>query len=206
MARRTKRETHLCTKKINGINFTSCEYQKGKYLITAEGYNGKRWCGYNTWEKMNDGDIITDRRSSFHPENKRWFQTSFTKIIEVPHIIELFPMPLLLNAPKTIREIEIDYVSERLNAPRTMREIEIGYVPERLDDFNKKRWTELYDNSYEEFIDYVYSALFNILYDEKIDMHKEFYRFFIRLNHCDLGGDEEKTKLINIYLKDVFED
>lgn len=201
---RTKRQTHLCTKKINGINFTSHEYRNGKYLITAEGYNGERWCLYETWEKRNDGDT-TDRRSSFHSENKRWFQSSFTKIIEVPHIIELFPMPLLLNAPKTIREIEIDYVSERLNAPRTMREIEIGYVPERLDDFNKERWTKLYNNSYKEFISYVYDALSDMLDDEKIDMHKEFYRFFIRLNHCDLGGDEEKTKLINRYLKDFFE-
>ena len=183
---RTKRETHLCTKTINGINFTSHEYKNGKYLITAEGYNGTRWCGYETWEKRNDGDV-TDGRNSFSPKNKRWFQSSFTKIIEVPHIIELFPMPLLLNAPKTIREIELDYVSER------------------LDYFTKDGWTKLYDDDYEEFISYVYDALFDILYDEKIDMHKEFYRFFIKLNHCDIGGDEEKTKLINIYLKDFFE-
>ena len=116
MARRTKKETHLCTKKINGINFTSHEYKNGKYLITAEGYNGKRWCGYETWEKRNDGDI-TDRRSSFHPENKRWFQSSFTKIIEAPSIIELFPMPLLLNAPKefSLKEYAMNIINDFLN-------------------------------------------------------------------------------------------
>lgn len=101
---RTKREIHLCTKTINGIKFTSHEYKNGKYLITADGYNGKRWYGYDTWEKRNDGDI-TDRRSSFHNENKRWFKISFTQIINIPSIIELFPMPLLLTAPKTDLEI-----------------------------------------------------------------------------------------------------
>lgn len=113
---RTKKETHLCTKKINGINFTSHEYKNGKYLITAEGYNGERWCGYETWEKRNDGDI-TDKRNSFHSENKRWFKTSFTKIIEVPHITELFPMPLLLNAPKefSLKEYAMNIVNEFLN-------------------------------------------------------------------------------------------
>ena len=118
---RTKREIHLCTKKINGIDFTSHEYKNGKYLITADGYNGKRWCGYETWEKRNDGDI-TDRRSSFNQENKRWFQTSFAKIIEVPHITvphitKLFPMPLLLNAPKdfSLKEYAMNVIDEFLN-------------------------------------------------------------------------------------------
>lgn len=113
---RTKRQIHLCTKTINGIDFTSHEYRNGKYLITADGYNGERWCGYETWEKRNDGDT-TDRRSSFHQENKRWFQSSFTKIIEVPHITELFPMPLLLNAPKefSLKEYAMNIINEFLN-------------------------------------------------------------------------------------------
>lgn len=73
---RQKRELHFCTKVVNGVPFTSHDYKSGKYLITAEGYEGERWIGYETWEKRNDGDT-TDRRSSFHPENKRWFQASF---------------------------------------------------------------------------------------------------------------------------------
>ena len=73
---RQKRELHFTTKVINGIAFTSHDYKKGKYLITAEGYEGERWIGYNTWEKRNDGDT-TDGRSSFSPKNKRWFQASF---------------------------------------------------------------------------------------------------------------------------------
>lgn len=73
---RQKRELHFTTKVINGIAFTSHDYQKGKYLITAKGYEGERWVGYDTWEKRNDGDM-TDGRSSFSPKNKRWFQASF---------------------------------------------------------------------------------------------------------------------------------
>ena len=99
---RVKRKLHFCTKLINGIAFTSHDYdrKKGQYLIDAEGYSGKRWVGYDTWEKRNNGDK-TDRRSSFHPENKRWFQTSFKKIeTNVPKLTELYQMPLLLTAPK----------------------------------------------------------------------------------------------------------
>ena len=97
---RTKREIHLCTKSINDIVFTSHDYKGGKYLITANGYSGERWVGYETWEKRNDGDA-TDRRSSFHPENKRWFKSSFKKIeTNVPKLTELYQMPLLLTAPK----------------------------------------------------------------------------------------------------------
>ena len=97
---RVKRKLHFCTKLINGIAFTSHDYdcKKGKYLIDAEGYSGKRWVGYDTWEKRNNGDK-TDRRSSFHPENKRWFQTSFKKL-------------LFLLAPQSDFELLLDFAKK----------------------------------------------------------------------------------------------
>ena len=78
---KTKRRINLGEKIINGIRFVAREYRKGKYLVTAEGYDGEREYAYETWEKRQDGDM-TDRRSSFNPENKRWFQKSFTKVVE----------------------------------------------------------------------------------------------------------------------------
>lgn len=79
---RTKRQLSFGSKVINEIEFTCHEYHGGKYEITACGYEGVRLVGYDTWEKQVSGNK-TDKRSSFHPENKRWFQASFTKIVEV---------------------------------------------------------------------------------------------------------------------------
>lgn len=128
---RQKRELHFITKVINNISFTSHKYEKGKYLITAKGYKGERWIGYNTWEKRNDGDM-TDGRSSFSPKNKRWFQVSFEKIKEmigkikkviIPKLTDLYPMPLLLVAPKTEQQViaeEIEKILIKYNVREEM--------------------------------------------------------------------------------------
>lgn len=203
---RTKREINLCSKTINGIKFTSHEYKNGKYLITAEGYNGERWYGYDTWEKRNDGDV-TDRRSSFHPENKRWFKTSFTKNIDIPSIIELFPMPLLLNAPKTDLEV----------------------VSELCWDLIEKIVIEYWEQTKEEFFDgkdafdiiqFTYIALSELEYLEYVDndddrallediannfdrdlFDKTLYKKLCKLYHSDNGiyANEEIMKRINCF-------
>lgn len=181
---RQKREIHLCTKTINNIEFTSHEYKSGKYLITAKGYEGNRWVGYETWEKRNNGDV-TDGRSSFSPKNKRWFKTSFTQIINVPKITTLFPMPLLLNAPKTIKDIELDFVSEKLTS------------------FTRKEWGEIYDEEgYEEFISYVYTEILCIEIDKRENTFKEVYKFLIKLHHSDLVKEnDDKAMIINTIFK-----
>lgn len=80
MGRTKKEHNDLGVKIINNIKFTAHEYIKKlrKYRVTAEGYEGERLYGCDTWEKHCDGDV-TDGRSSFSPKNKRWFQTDFKK-------------------------------------------------------------------------------------------------------------------------------
>lgn len=187
---RTKREIHLCTKTINGIKFTSHEYKNGKYLITADEYNGERWYGYDTWEKRNDGDV-TDRRSSFHNENKRWFKSSFTKIVNIPSIIELFPMPLLLNAPKTDLEIVSEWCWDLVGD-----KVVINYWEQTKEEFFDGR--DAYD-----IVSWTLIAFRDLEYiDNNFDRYSYkniLYKKLCKLYHHDNGiyANEKMMKSIN---------
>lgn len=177
---RQKRELHFITKVVNNISFTSHRYEKGKYLITAEGYKGERWIGYNTWEKRNNGDM-TDGRSSFSPKNKRWFQVSFEKIKEIigkikkviiPKLTDLYPMPLLLVAPKTEYEILLDFAKKYA-------------LPKKLARLN-----EVIENEKQGKSD-VISFLINIIKSSTEKKHrKEVYRELSKAFHPDLNNND----------------
>lgn len=178
---RQKRELHFITKVINNISFTSHKYEKGKYLITAEGYEGERWVGYNTWEKRNDGDM-TDGRSSFSPKNKRWFQVSFIEKVKeiigkikkviIPKLTELYPMPLLLNAPKTEYEVLLDFAKKYA-------------LPKKLARLN-----EVIENEKQGKSDVVGFLISIIKSSTEKKYRKEIYRELSKAFHPDLNNND----------------
>ena len=178
---RQKRELHFITKVINNISFTSHKYEKGKYLITAEGYEGERWVGYNTWEKRNDGDM-TDGRSSFSPKNKRWFQVSFIEKVKemigkikkviIPKLTELYPMPLLLNAPKTEYEVLLDFAKKYA-------------LPKKLARLNEVIENEKQDKS--DVVDFLISIIKS---STEKKYRKEIYRELSKAFHPDLNNND----------------
>lgn len=185
-----KRELHFMTKVINGIRFTSHKYEKGKYLITAKGYKGERWVCYNTWEKRNDGDI-TDGRSSFSPKNKRYFKASFKMIEEIkettniPKLTDLYPMPLLLVAPKSDLESIREYV---LNVISNNDEVKYKLEKELVDEFI------INENS-------VFSLFFTLF--TTVKDHKKHYRKLAKIYHPDMGGNEEIFKDMQCAYEDL---
>lgn len=195
MSKQRKSHNDLTTKTINRIEFTAHEYDRKtrKYRITARGYNGERRIGCDTWEKYKDGDI-TDKRSSLHPENKRWFQTSFTQIVNIPSIIELFPMPLLLNAPKTDLEVVSELCWNLIDKVV-------------IDDWEQTKEEFLDGKDAFDIIQFTTFAFYDL---EDMDNNfnrelcrKNLYKKLCKLYHPDNGvyANEEMIKKINCYFK-----
>lgn len=192
MSRQKKQHDDLTKKTINGIEFTAHEYNRKtrKYRATAKGYNGERWIGCDTWEKYKDGDI-TDKRSSLHPENKRWFKASFTQIVNIPSIIKLFPMPLLLNAPKTDLEIVSEWCWNLVGD-----KVVIDYWEQTKEEFFE-------DRDVLTILQFTSSALRDL---EDIDNNFDIdlcmntlYKKLVKLYHHDNGiyANQEMMKIIN---------
>lgn len=68
------------TKTVNGIACSTIEYKNSKLKVVANGYEGELWVVTSTWKGYDDNSTTT-KRSSLHPESKR-FQETFTKIVE----------------------------------------------------------------------------------------------------------------------------
>ena len=75
------------TKTVNGIAYSTIEYKNSKLKIVADGYKGELWVVTSTWKNYDDNSTTT-KRSSSHPESKR-FKETFTKIVEkVVEVVE----------------------------------------------------------------------------------------------------------------------
>lgn len=76
------------TKTVNGITYSTIEYKNSKLKVVADSYEGELWVVTSTWKNYDDNSITT-KRSSFHPESKRFIEKFTKKVIEkVVEVVE----------------------------------------------------------------------------------------------------------------------
>lgn len=181
---------NLCTKNINGINYTADDYgyvksstgksESPKYKIIDE-FDCEFYVGKPAWESKNNGDTTT-KNSPLHPDGKR-FKDNHKQVqkveiveekIETPKLTELFPMPLLLPAPKSDLEFLQKYVADTLKKEN--------------DGFNEDEIEELRSETYT-------LKLFVILlgFCDRNNLKKH-YKTLANKFHPDKGGDEKLFK------------
>lgn len=159
---------NLCTKNINGIDYTANDYgyvksstgktESPKYKIKDE-FDTEFYVGKKAWESKNVIDTTT-KNSPLHPDGKR-FKDNHKQVeiveeeIETPKLTELFPMPLLIEhkTPRQIlEEYGCKYISQyRLNKfNTTVEEMDDEDVVDDIfceiadDEFlGKKVWREM---------------------------------------------------------------
>lgn len=68
------------TKIINGIVCSTTEYKNSKLKVVAHSYEGELWVVTSTWKGYDDNSTTT-KRSSLHPESKR-FKEAFKRKVE----------------------------------------------------------------------------------------------------------------------------
>lgn len=177
------------TKTINDVVFSTITYFQNKVEVIAEGYEGSFWIGTQTWKKYMDGGSST-KGSSFHPLGKKFlnvfkkitkkvtdkvkkvtdkvkeyfFKTSKTEEVETPKLVELFPMPLLIEH-KTVRQVLEEYAHK--------------YIPQSTYDLYRTTLDEL-DNT-----DIVSLIMSETSINE--DFQKKMYYEMLRLFHPDMN-------------------
>lgn len=70
------------TKIINGIACSTTEYKNSKLKVVAHSYEGELWVVTSTWKGYDDNSTTT-KRSSLHPESKRFKEAFKEKVKEV---------------------------------------------------------------------------------------------------------------------------
>ena len=187
---------NLCTKNINGINYTANDYgyvksstgksESPKYKIIDE-FDCEFYVGKPAWESKNVVDTTT-KNSPLHPDGKR-FKDNHKQVqkveiveekIETPKLVELFPMPLLLPAPQSDLEFLQNFVADILS-----KEVE-GISEKEIEEIREEKD--------------VYSLFVFLFSDCKKENSKKYYRILATRLHPDKHGNEQWFK----YLQEVY--